>query len=157
MNARSNSRRLTSIPIISTILVVVLIAWASFAKLDQVSRASAQIIPAGRTQLIQSAEGGVIDKIFVREGDLVKRGQVLVTLDSAKLLAAVTEGESKVASLKGTLARIEAEPRITAAAACTAAASARPPQRPAERRWRPAAAWAPPLQLQTVARARWGR
>ncbi len=66
MNVRSNSRRLTSIPIISTILVVVLIAWASFAKLDQVSRASAQIIPAGRTQLIQSAEGGVIDKIFVR-------------------------------------------------------------------------------------------
>jgi len=109
MNARSSSRRLTSIPIISAILVVVLIAWASFAELDQISRATGQIIPAGRTQLIQSAEGGVIDKIFVREGDLVKRGQVLVTLDSAKLSAAVTEGESKVASLKGTLARIEAE------------------------------------------------
>ncbi|MCX7267012.1 MAG: biotin/lipoyl-binding protein, partial [Sphingomonadales bacterium] len=86
MNARSSSRRLTSIPVISAILVVVLIAWASFAKLDQVSRAPAQIIPAGRTQLIQSAEGGVIDQIFVREGDLVKRGQVLITLDSAKLL-----------------------------------------------------------------------
>lgn len=109
MNARSSSRRLTSIPVISAILFVVLIAWASFAKLDQVSRATAQIIPAGRTQLIQSAEGGVIDQIFVREGDLVKRGQVLVTLDSAKLSAAVTEGESKVASLKGTLARLDAE------------------------------------------------
>jgi len=109
MNARSSSKRLTSIPVISAILVVVLIAWASFAKLDQVSRAPAQIIPAGRTQLIQSAEGGVIDQIFVREGDLVKRGQVLITLDSAKLLAAVTEGECRVASLKGTLARLDAE------------------------------------------------
>ncbi|MDP4871387.1 MAG: biotin/lipoyl-binding protein, partial [Gammaproteobacteria bacterium] len=109
MNTRSFSSRLTSIPVISAILIAVLIAWASFAKLDQVSRASAQIIPAGRTQLIQSAEGGVIDQIFVREGDLVKRGQVLVTLDSGKLLAAVTEGESKVASLKGTLARLDAE------------------------------------------------
>jgi adhesin transport system membrane fusion protein len=59
--------------------------------------------------LIQSAEGGVIDQIFVREGDLVKRGQVLITLDSAKLSAAVTEGESRVASLKGTLARLDAE------------------------------------------------
>ena len=86
-----------------------MIGWASFAELDQISRATGQIIPAGRTQLIQSAEGGVIDQILVREGDPVKRGQVLVTLDSVKLSAAVTEGESKVASLKGTLARIEAE------------------------------------------------
>lgn len=109
MNVWSLSKRLTSIPIISAILIVVMITWASLAEVDQISRAPGQIIPAGRTQLIQSAEGGVIDQIFVREGDLVARGQVLVTLDSDKLLASVTEGESKVASLKGTLARIEAE------------------------------------------------
>ena len=109
MTVRSYTKRLASIPIISAILLGALVTWAAFAQVDQISRAPGQIIPAGRTQLIQSAEGGVIDRIFVREGDLVKRGQVLVTLDSAKLVAAVAEGESKVASLKGTLARIEAE------------------------------------------------
>lgn len=109
MNLRSLTMRLATIPIVSAILLGVLVVWATFAQLDQISRAPGQIIPAGRTQVIQSAEGGVIDRIFVREGDLVKRGQVLVTLDSAKLVAAVSEGDSKVASLKGALARIEAE------------------------------------------------
>lgn len=109
MTAPSYSKRLASIPILTAVVLGGALVWAGFAELDQISRAPGQIIPAGRTQLIQSAEGGVIDKIFVREGDLVKRGQVLVTLDSAKLVASVAEGESKVASLKGTLSRIEAE------------------------------------------------
>lgn len=109
MSARNYSRRLASVPILSAIIVASAVGWAAFAEIDQISRAPGQIIPAGRTQVIQSAEGGVIDKLFVREGDLVKRGQVLVTLDSAKLIASVAEGESKVASLKGTLARINAE------------------------------------------------
>jgi len=109
MTAPSYSRRLASIPLLTGIVLVAVLIWAAFAELDQISRAPGQIIPAGRTQLIQSAEGGVIDRIYVREGDLVKRGQVLVTLDAVKLAAAVAEGESKVASLKGTLARIDAE------------------------------------------------
>lgn len=109
MTAPSYSKRLASIPILTAVVLAAVLVWAAFAELDQISRAPGQIIPAGRTQLIQSAEGGVIDRIFVKEGDLVKRGQVLVTLDSVKLVAAVDEGESKVASLKGTLARIDAE------------------------------------------------
>lgn len=109
MTAPSYSKRLASIPILTAVVLAAVLVWAAFAELDQISRAPGQIIPAGRTQLIQSAEGGVIDRIYVREGDLVKRGQVLVTLDSVKLVAAVDEGESKVASLKGTLARIDAE------------------------------------------------
>lgn len=109
MTAPSYSKRLASIPILTAVVLAAVLVWAAFAELDQISRAPGQIIPAGRTQLIQSAEGGVIDRIYVREGDLVKRGQVLVTLDSVKLVAAVDEGQSKVASLKGTLARIDAE------------------------------------------------
>lgn len=109
MTSRFNSWRLASIPIIIGVFLGAFLWWASWAEIDQISRAPGQIIPAGRTQLIQSAEGGVIDEIFVREGDQVRRGQLLVTLDSDKLVAAVSEGESKVASLKGTLARIEAE------------------------------------------------
>jgi adhesin transport system membrane fusion protein len=97
------------IPITAAGALLTGLVWAVYADIDQISRAPGQVVPAGRTQIIQSADGGVIDKIFVKEGDLVKRGQLLVTLDSVKLVAAVAEGDSKVASLKGTLARIEAE------------------------------------------------
>jgi len=109
MNSLHHNSKLRLIPALSGVVLVAGFIWAAFADIDQISRAPGQVIPAGRTQIIQSADGGVIDKIFIKEGDLVKRGQVLVTLDSVKLVAAVSEGESKVASLKGTLARLEAE------------------------------------------------
>lgn len=109
MSAHMFNKRLASIPALTGITLLVFITWASFAELDQVSRASGQVIPVARIQIIQSADGGVIDEIRVHEGDHVKRGELLVRLDSVKLGAAVTEGESKVASLKGTMARIEAE------------------------------------------------
>ncbi len=109
MTARSYSWRLASIPALAGIVLIAALIWAAFADIEQVSRAPGQVIPAGRTQVVQAADGGVIDRIFVKEGDLVKRGQILLTLDSVKLAAAVVEGEAKVASLKGTMARLEAE------------------------------------------------
>jgi adhesin transport system membrane fusion protein len=101
----------TSSLVIITIAValVAFIAWSLWAELDQITRAPGRVIPIGRVQIIQSADGGVISEIRVREGDKVKRGQLLVTLDKIKLAAAVTEARAKVASLKSSMARIQAE------------------------------------------------
>lgn len=85
------------------------VGWASFAEIEQVSRSSGQVIPSGRVQILQSSDGGVIKAINVKEGDRVRKGQVLVTLDRVRLEAAVDEGRAKVASLKTAKARIEAE------------------------------------------------
>lgn len=84
-------------------------AWAGVAEIDQVSRAAGQVIPSGRIQILQSTDGGVIETINVREGDRVKKGQILVTLDRVRLSAAVDETRAKVASLKTAKARMEAE------------------------------------------------
>jgi adhesin transport system membrane fusion protein len=83
--------------------------WAAWAELDQVSRATGQVIPAGRVQVIQSTDGGVIGEIRVKEGDKVKKGQVIVLLDRVKIKAAVNENRAKVAALKTMKSRIEAE------------------------------------------------
>lgn len=104
-----NNNRLSLIPLIALFSLIAFIAWAAIAEIDQISRAPGQVIPAGRLQVIQSADGGVIEEIRVREGDIVTRGQVLVLLDATKISASVSEGEAKVASIKGSLARIEAE------------------------------------------------
>lgn len=85
------------------------IAWSSFAEIDQVSRATGQVIPSGRVQIVQSTDGGVIEKIHVKEGDQVTKGQVLVTLDRLRIAAAVEESRAKVAAPKTIKARIEAE------------------------------------------------
>ncbi len=100
----------------STVLIVgiatflfLAVAWAFWAELDQVSRAQGQVIPTGRVQVIQSTDGGQITNILVREGDKVKKGELLVELDKVKLMASVGEAEGKVASLKSSMARINAE------------------------------------------------
>jgi len=108
MTARSRGFS-SSIIALAALAVASFIAWASVAEIDQVSRASGQVIPAGRVQLLQSNDGGVIQAIHVREGDHVREGQVLVLLDKEKISASVEEGRAKVAALKARMSRIEAE------------------------------------------------
>ncbi|WP_232332750.1 HlyD family type I secretion periplasmic adaptor subunit [Novosphingobium aquimarinum] len=89
--------------------LVLAITWSFWAELDQVSRAPGQVIPTGRIQVIQSTDGGQIEKIFVREGDKIKKGQQLVQLEDVKLRASTSEAQGKVASLLSTMSRINAE------------------------------------------------
>ncbi len=89
--------------------IVMLIAWAAVSKIDQVTRAPAQIIAAAKTQTIQSVESGVLTLLHVKEGDVVKKGQLLVTFEKERAQAAVSDGSAKVAALKITLARLHAE------------------------------------------------
>lgn len=99
----------TSIIALTALAVASFGIWASFAEIDQISRASGQVIPAGRVQVLQSNDGGVIGAILVKEGDHVRKGQKLVVLDRIKIEASVAEGSAKLAALKATRSRIEAE------------------------------------------------
>ncbi|MBH0066397.1 MULTISPECIES: HlyD family efflux transporter periplasmic adaptor subunit [Psychrobacter] len=89
--------------------IVVLIVWAYFAQIDQVTRASATVIASARTQDIQAAEGGVLTDILVKEGEEVEKGQLLVRLEEERAQAAVANSGSKIAALKAKIARLEAE------------------------------------------------
>ncbi|HWJ69182.1 MAG TPA: HlyD family efflux transporter periplasmic adaptor subunit [Sphingobium sp.] len=99
----------TSIIALTALAVASFFTWAGFAEIDQVSRATGQVIPAGRVQLLQSNDGGVIGALLVKEGDTVRKGQTLVLLNKVKIAASVRESSAKVAALKASRARIEAE------------------------------------------------
>lgn len=89
--------------------LLLLLAWSAVGKIDQVTRAQAQIIAAARTQIIQTADGGVITKMHVKEGDVVKAGQLLVTLQKERAESAVSDSSAKVAALRITMTRLQAE------------------------------------------------
>lgn len=89
--------------------LVCLVAWSTVAQIDQTTRAPAQVIAAARTQVIQAPDGGVVKAIYVKEGEMVRKGDVLVQLETARAKAAVDEASAKVAALEITLARLEAE------------------------------------------------
>ncbi len=84
-------------------------AWAGIAELDQIARAPGQVIASARTQVIQSANDGVIEALLVREGEQVRKGQVLARLDRSQAEAARQESLGKVAALKAALIRLQAE------------------------------------------------
>lgn len=86
-----------------------LLAWASVAEIDQVTRATAQIIASERTQEVQAPEGGVLRELKVVEGEEIKKGQLLAVLEEERAQAAVDDSSGKVAALRITVARLEAE------------------------------------------------
>lgn len=61
--------------------VTLTLIWSVFAKLDVVASAPGKVIAAGRNKMVQAADGGVVRAIHVRDGEHVKKGQPLVTLD----------------------------------------------------------------------------
>ena len=85
------------------------VLWASLAEIDQITRATGQVIASSRNQVIQSQEGGVIAEIFVREGDRVKRDQILFRFDKTKAEAAYQESATKAAALQAAYSRLNAE------------------------------------------------
>jgi len=89
--------------------LLVLIGWGAVSQIDQVTRASAQMIAKGRTQVVQSPDGGVLKELLVQEGDAVKAGQLLASLEKARANAAVDDSGAKIAALRVTLTRLHAE------------------------------------------------
>ena len=104
-------RSRTSIWVIglSALAVLGFLLWSIWAELDQITRARGQIIPTGRVQTVQAAAEGTVNSIRVKEGDRVAKGQLLVALDQVSTGAAVEEGRARVAALRASMARIEAE------------------------------------------------
>ena len=89
--------------------LVLFIAWASFFEIDQAVRAQGKVIPSARTQVIQAADGGVLESLFVQEGDEVVQGQDLAVLEKQRVNASYEETRSKVADLEIALIRAQAE------------------------------------------------
>lgn len=89
--------------------LVAFLLWAALFEIEQTVRAQGQVILSARTQIIQAADGGVLSRILVQEGESVAAGQLLADLERERPNAAYEENRAKVASLEATLVRAQAE------------------------------------------------
>lgn len=89
--------------------VVLSIAWAAWAELDEVTRGEGRVIPYSRMQKIQSLEGGILGNLLVEEGDPVEIDQPLVQLDQTRFRTSFEESASQATVLKAAIARLQAE------------------------------------------------
>ena len=99
-------RRLTYLILVT---VVIALVWSAFAPLDEITRGQGKIIPYAHEQVIQAADAGSIQDILVREGDVVKAGDILMHIDPARSEAIYKESVEKWISLTAQEARLKAE------------------------------------------------
>lgn len=90
-------------------IAVFLVIWSFVFEIDQTVRSQGQIMTSTRTQVIQAADGGVLESLLVSEGQVVKAGETLAILEKERANAGVEEGAAKLANLKAIFARAKAE------------------------------------------------
>ncbi len=90
-------------------LLIGLFFWAWIAQVDKVVRAEGRIIPSSKSQMIQHLEGGIIAELQVSEGQSVRRGQLLVSIDPTRADATLSERKAKRQGLEARAARLLAE------------------------------------------------
>lgn len=74
-------------------------AWSAFTNINEVARTPGEIVPSGYHQLVQHLEGGIVDEIYVSEGQIVKKGDPLLMLDGEGAKQDLQRAESKQVSL----------------------------------------------------------
>lgn len=89
--------------------LVVFIAWATFAILDEVTVGTGKITPSTHAQVIESLDGGIVSALMVKEGDIVERGQMLARLDPTRFQSNYGEAAARVRALRASSERLRSE------------------------------------------------
>lgn len=96
------------------ILVLILFAfsvaaWIVYVPLSASINAPGEVIFQGKRQAVQHLEGGIVRKIFVKNGDSVTVGQPLIELENAQVQPLVNLLEEQSLAEAAQSARLEAE------------------------------------------------
>lgn len=89
-------------------LFVFAVVWACLGRVDVVAVAQGGIVPSGHTKVIQPSDLGRIAEIHVRNGDRVRAGQSLITLDGTQTRAEVERLQESVRSREAKIRRLAA-------------------------------------------------
>ncbi|PRD41125.1 hemolysin D [Phyllobacterium phragmitis] len=89
--------------------ITVFAIWAANAPLEETTRGSGQVTPSSRIQVIQSLDGGILQRLDVQEGQEVEVGQVLATLEDTRSRSAYQDMDGQMIALRTALSRLSAE------------------------------------------------
>lgn len=89
--------------------VALFLLWSMLAQVDEVARAQGKVIPTSKGQIIQSSEPATVSAILVRPGQKVRKGELLVQMDSTESSAALGQIQAEGRSLTARAARLGQE------------------------------------------------
>jgi membrane fusion protein, adhesin transport system len=91
------------------LLVVVMIAWANSAQIDNVTRGEGRIVSSVQNQLVQAAEGGVLLRRYVSENTKVEKDEILFEVDPVDASSELNGLNQRLAALAIKALRLRAE------------------------------------------------
>lgn len=94
---------------ILALLMMCFLLWATFSKLDEVTRGQGKIIPSQQLQVVQSVDGGVVEAIYVQEGQVVNAGQPLLRINDVRFQSDYRQNARELVGLKSAAVRLDAE------------------------------------------------
>ncbi len=79
--------------------VLLALAWACLAQLDVVAVAGGKLVPGSAVKVVQAPQGGVVRELLVHEGDRVRAGQLVATMDDSEAQVDRSAVEDEMAAL----------------------------------------------------------
>lgn len=83
--------------------------WTDRARVPLVTNGEGRVIPSSQVQIVQDLEGGILEAIMVREGDIVKVGQVLLRKNDVQIEGKLREDYGNYLDLLARRERLRAE------------------------------------------------
>ena len=91
------------------IAFAVFMLWATFAPIDAGVSATGTVMVSGYRKALQHPTGGVVQDILVKEGDIVKEGDVLIRINPLKAEAELSSAQLQYINALVIEARLQAE------------------------------------------------
>ena len=91
-----------------SMLVVALLVWAAWAPIDEVTHAEGSVVGSRRTQSVSNLEGGILQAVLVREGEVVEKGQVVAQLENVMAESSYRDALYKLVEHRLAVMRLEA-------------------------------------------------
>lgn len=92
-----------------TAIIVFTFAWAAVTEVEELTRGQGQVVPSSDIQIVQSLEGGIIQEILVKEGEAVKKRQILLRISDVLFSSEERGTEAKFLGLEAKKHRLKAE------------------------------------------------
>lgn len=73
--------------IVAGLFFIVFLGWAAFVPLDSGAIATGTVAVSGNRQAVQHRDGGIVSALHVREGQIVRKGQVLLSISANEIEA----------------------------------------------------------------------
>lgn len=90
------------------LLMAALLLWAAWAPIDEVTHAEGSVVGSRRTQSVSNLEGGILQAVLVREGEIVEKGQAVAQLENVMAESSYRDALYKLVEHRLAILRLEA-------------------------------------------------